>query len=117
MDIRERALAALDDEALVQLTRALVRMRSINPPGDEAAVATYVAEHCERAGMFADTVRVVGDLPGDLAAGCQLGIDAAPRGGCRDRDSGCRRERRDIAVVLPQVPVGAQELHRRLPQA
>src|SRR6266704_5720784 len=56
MDIRERALAAWDDEALVQLTRDLVRMRSINPPGDEAAVATYVAERCERAGMFADTV-------------------------------------------------------------
>jgi len=56
MDIRERALASLDDGALVQLTRELVRMRSINPPGDEAAVATYVAEHFERAGMFADTV-------------------------------------------------------------
>jgi len=56
MDIRERALASLDDGALVQLTRALVRMRSINPPGDEAAVATYVAERFERAGMFADTV-------------------------------------------------------------
>jgi len=56
MDIRERALASLDDEALVQLTRELVRMRSINPPGDEAAVATYVAERFERAGMFADTV-------------------------------------------------------------
>jgi succinyl-diaminopimelate desuccinylase len=56
MDIRERALASLDDEALVQLTRELVRMRSINPPGDEAAVATYVAERCERSGMFADVV-------------------------------------------------------------
>src|SRR6266851_9322807 len=56
MDIRERALAYLDDEALVQLTRDLVRMRSINPPGDEAAVATCVAERFERAGMFADVV-------------------------------------------------------------
>jgi len=56
MDIRERALSYLDDEALVQLTRDLVRRRSVNPPGDEAAVATYVAERLGRAGMFADTV-------------------------------------------------------------
>ena len=38
MDMQERALAYLDDDELVQLTRALVRIRSINPPGDEAAV-------------------------------------------------------------------------------
>src|SRR5919201_4106168 len=55
-DVPQRALANLDDHTLVQLTRELVRIRSINPPGDEAAVATYVAEYCERAGMFADTV-------------------------------------------------------------
>jgi predicted membrane GTPase involved in stress response len=33
MDMQERALAYLDDDELVQLTRDLVRMRSINPPG------------------------------------------------------------------------------------
>ena len=55
-DVQQRALANLDDRTLVQLTQELVRMRSINPPGDEAAVATYVAERLERAGMFADTV-------------------------------------------------------------
>src|ERR671923_996967 len=56
MDMQERALAYLDDTELVQLTRDLVRIRSINPPGDEAAVATYVAERCERSGMLADVV-------------------------------------------------------------
>jgi succinyl-diaminopimelate desuccinylase len=56
MDMQERALAALDEEALVQLTCDLVRIRSINPPGDEAAVAVCIAERCERAGMFADLV-------------------------------------------------------------
>ena len=48
MDMQERALAYLDDEILVQLTRDLVRICSINPPGDEAAVATCVAERFER---------------------------------------------------------------------
>jgi hypothetical protein len=33
MDMQERALAYLDDEILVQLTRDLVRIRSINPRG------------------------------------------------------------------------------------
>jgi succinyl-diaminopimelate desuccinylase len=56
MDMQERALAYLADDELVQLTRDLVRIRSINPPGDEAAVATCVAERFERAGMFADVV-------------------------------------------------------------
>src|ERR687887_1909535 len=56
MDMQERALAYLDDDELVRLTRDLVRMRSINPPGDEAAVAACVAARLERAGMFADVV-------------------------------------------------------------
>ena len=43
MDMQERALAYLDDGELVQLTHDLVRIRSMNPPGDEAAVATRVA--------------------------------------------------------------------------
>jgi len=56
MDMQEHALAYLDDNALIALTRDLVRIRSINPPGDEAAVATCLAERLERAGMFADVV-------------------------------------------------------------
>src|ERR1044072_6129046 len=55
-DVQQRALANLDDRPLVQLTQELVRMCRINPPGDEAVVATYVAARCARAGMFADTV-------------------------------------------------------------
>jgi succinyl-diaminopimelate desuccinylase len=56
MDMQEHALASVDAEALVQLTCDLVRMRSINPPGDEAAIAACIAERCERAGMFTDVV-------------------------------------------------------------
>src|SRR5262249_58240435 len=81
----------LDDEALVHLTQDLVRIRSINPPGDEAAVATYVAERLEGAGMFADTVpheeagrasvvgglRGTGERPALLLSGH---LDTAPAG-------------------------------------
>lgn len=56
MDIQERALAGLDDAALVQLTCELVGIRSINPPGDEAAVATRVAERLESAGVSAEVI-------------------------------------------------------------
>ncbi|GIX45961.1 MAG: peptidase M20 [Candidatus Tectimicrobiota bacterium] len=56
MTVAERALAALDETALVTLTQELVRLRSINPPGDEAAVAAYIAERLQRAGLFAEVV-------------------------------------------------------------
>ncbi|MBM3225182.1 MAG: M20 family metallopeptidase [Candidatus Tectomicrobia bacterium] len=56
MDIQEHALAYLDDTALVQLTRDLVRICSINPPGDEAAVATHLAERFARTGIFTEVV-------------------------------------------------------------
>src|SRR5262245_33894476 len=91
MDMQERALAYLDDGELVQLTRGFVRIRSINPPGDEAAVATCVAERLERAGMFADVVpheeagrasvvggiRGIGELPALLFSGH---LDTVPAG-------------------------------------
>lgn len=56
MNLQQQALSYLDEAALVQLTCALVRMRSINPPGDEAAVATCIAERLQQSGMFADVV-------------------------------------------------------------
>ena len=72
MDTRERALAALDDDMLVQLTQDLVRIRTINPPGDEAKAATFVADWMQRNDMPAELVAhaedgrasVVGGLDG-----------------------------------------------------
>ncbi len=72
MNTQERALAALDDDMLVQLTQDLVRIRTINPPGDEAKAATFVADWMKRNDMPAELVShaedgrasVVGGLDG-----------------------------------------------------
>jgi succinyl-diaminopimelate desuccinylase len=54
--VQEQALACLDEQALIQLTQDLVRLRTINPPGDEARAAEFVAQHMRQAGMFAEVV-------------------------------------------------------------
>ena len=72
MDTQERALAALDEDMLVQLTQDLVRIRTINPPGDEAKAATFVADWMKQNHMAAELVAhaedgrasVVGGLDG-----------------------------------------------------
>lgn len=56
MDQQERTVALLDNQGLVQLTQELVRIQSINPPGDEAKVAECIATRLQRAGMFAEMV-------------------------------------------------------------
>ena len=56
MDAKERALAFLDEGALVQLTQDLIRLRTINPPGDEARAAECIAQRLQQAGMFAEVV-------------------------------------------------------------
>ncbi len=56
MEARERALAALDEQSVVELTQELVRIRSINPPGDESRAAELVAQRLQQSGMFADLV-------------------------------------------------------------
>ncbi|MGQ4808180.1 putative succinyl-diaminopimelate desuccinylase [Candidatus Entotheonellaceae bacterium PAL068K] len=56
MDVKERALAYLDEQALVRLTQELIRLRTINPPGDEAKAAALVAQRLRQTGMFADVV-------------------------------------------------------------
>jgi succinyl-diaminopimelate desuccinylase len=55
-EVKERVLAYLDERALVQLTQDLVRLRTINPPGDEAIAAGFVAQRLRQRGMFADVV-------------------------------------------------------------
>ncbi len=72
MDVATRALAYLEETALVTLTQDLVRIRSVNPPGDEAAVARFIAARLQRAGLSAEVVphaeagraSVIGRLPG-----------------------------------------------------
>jgi succinyl-diaminopimelate desuccinylase len=56
MDVKERALAYLDEQELVGLTQDLVRLRTINPPGDEARAAEFLAQRLQRRGMFAEVV-------------------------------------------------------------
>jgi succinyl-diaminopimelate desuccinylase len=56
MNVQERALAALDEQGVVQLTQDLVRLRTINPPGDEARAAEFVAQRLQHAGMVAEVV-------------------------------------------------------------
>jgi succinyl-diaminopimelate desuccinylase len=55
-NVQEQALASIDEQALVQLTQDLVRLRTINPPGDEARAAEFVVQHMQRVGMFAEVV-------------------------------------------------------------
>lgn len=97
MDVKERALAYLDERMLVRLTQALVRLRTINPPGDEALAAEFIAQRLHQAGMFADVVphdeagraSVVGGLrgTGERAALLFSGhLDTVPAGDRWERD-------------------------------
>lgn len=91
MDTQERALAALDEDMLVQLTQDLVRIRTINPPGDEAKAATFVADWMKQNDMAAELVphaedgraSVVGGLDGQGARRAVLfsgHLDTVPAG-------------------------------------
>src|SRR5262245_21800055 len=90
-NVQEQALAALDEQELIQLTQDLVRLRTINPPGDEARAAEFVAQHLRRTGMFAEVVpheeagraSVVGGLHGSGARPALLfsgHLDTVPAG-------------------------------------
>lgn len=56
MDKEQYVLDSLQEEALVRLTQELVRIRSINPPGDEAQVADCIAKRFQQGGFFAEIV-------------------------------------------------------------
>lgn len=97
MNVQERALAALDEQAVVQLTQDLVRLRTINPPGDEARAAEFVAQRLQHAGMVAEVVpheeagrasvvgglRGTGERPALLFSGH---LDTVPAGTNWERD-------------------------------
>ena len=97
MDVRERALAYLDEQALVHLTQELVRLQTINPPGDEVRAAACVARRQQQAGMFAEIVpheedgraSVVGGLRGNGERPALLfsgHLDTVPAGDNWQRD-------------------------------
>jgi hypothetical protein len=56
-----------DREEALRLAQALIRIPSVNPPGEEAAVATYVAEYFEKAGLPAEVQEVLPGRPNVLA--------------------------------------------------
>ena len=41
----------INKERLIKITQALIRINSVNPPGNEAAVADYVARDLKSIGM------------------------------------------------------------------
>jgi succinyl-diaminopimelate desuccinylase len=97
MDVKQRAVAYLDQQALVRLTQELVRLRTINPPGDEASAAEFVARRLQQAGMFAEVVpheeagraSVVGGLRGNGERPALLfsgHLDTVPAGDNWQRD-------------------------------
>jgi acetylornithine deacetylase len=63
----QRALAAIDEDGVVALLRALVRTPSVNPPGEEGAVASLIAERLEAAGIPARLDEVEPGRPNVLA--------------------------------------------------
>lgn len=96
-EVKQRALAYLDEQALVLLTQELVRLRTINPPGDEAIAAEFVAQRLRQCGMFADVVAhdeagrasVVGGLRGSGERSTLLfsgHLDTVPAGDNWQRD-------------------------------
>jgi succinyl-diaminopimelate desuccinylase len=91
MDLQERALAYIDEQALIRLTQELIRLRTINPPGDESRAAEFIARRLQQAGMFAEVVpheeagrgSVVGGLRGSGARPALLfsgHLDTVPAG-------------------------------------
>lgn len=64
----------VDTALVVELTRELVRFPSVNPPGNEAEIASFLAERMRGLGLEAETqevqegrANVVGRLPGGSA--------------------------------------------------
>ena len=97
MDLQERALAYIDEQALIRLTQELIRLRTINPPGDETRAAEFIARLLQQAGMFAEVVpheeagrgSVVGGLRGSGARPALLfsgHLDTVPAGDNWERE-------------------------------
>ena len=57
----------IDASELLRLAQSLIRIPSVNPPGDEAAVATYLAEYLRQAGLTVEVTEVQRGRPNLLA--------------------------------------------------
>lgn len=75
----ETLLNRIQEEELVEVCRQLVRINSVNPPGDEREIAVFVAEYLQKSGLEVEVVphtpqrasvlariRGSGELPGLL---------------------------------------------------
>ena len=56
-----------DWEAALRLAQALIRIPSVNPPGEEAAVARYLADYLEKAGLAVEVTEVQPGRPNVVA--------------------------------------------------
>jgi len=83
--------------AVVELTRALIRTETINPPGNEAAAARLVGERLEAAGLGVESY--------ELAPG-RTGLVARSPGGASERPALC------MTAHLDTVPLGRAEWSR-----
>ena len=52
----ERLLSEVRESEVVKYCRDLVRIRTVNPPGDEIKAAEYVASTLKQAGLDAELV-------------------------------------------------------------
>lgn len=52
----ERLLACIDENEVVRVCRELIRLKSVNPPGDELIVAKYVADYLRGIGCAVELV-------------------------------------------------------------
>ena len=88
-------LGHISQEELVELTRALVRFKSINPPGDELEVAKYAGDLLAREGLEVELLQhsesrgsLVAKLPGGSEPGLVFcgHLDVVPAEGPWQRD-------------------------------
>jgi acetylornithine deacetylase/succinyl-diaminopimelate desuccinylase-like protein len=52
----EDLLHGIDETEVVRLCSELVRFHSVNPPGDELAIAQFAADHVREAGLTVEMV-------------------------------------------------------------
>lgn len=73
--IERSVLDAIDERAVVEFHRGLVRIPSVNPPGDVREAIAYCASPLEAAGFAVETVAIDGTMPNLIA---RLGDGTGP---------------------------------------
>jgi len=62
-----KVLERIDAEAMLSVAQALIRIPSVNPPGEEAGVAEWLGECLTRAGLVVEVNEVLPGRPNVLA--------------------------------------------------